>query len=219
MGYSRANSFNQRARDGISSIRRNKMKMTNYRLQTEIENIKEDKQEWFKNYVRQVLESNKPYHAKADYIGLSIKELDNKISYIADDIKELQALKKNLTSAKATALEATATVLSEYGIDRLDGTAISSITITPKKTKLKETSTIIDADALIKLGYFSVVVDEQAVKEAMLTVEGMDTIDAFVEVGVVSEETPAKIKVNPRRNSSNNQATELLNLVDSQTAA
>jgi len=195
------------------------MKMTNYRLQTEIENIKEDKQEWFKNYVRQVLESNKPYHAKADYIGLSIKELDNKISYIADDIKELQALKKNLTSAKATALEATATVLSEYGIDRLDGTAISSITITPKKTKLKETSTIIDADALIKLGYFSVVVDEQAVKEAMLTVEGMDTIDAFVEVGVVSEETPAKIKVNPRRNSSNNQATELLNLVDSQTAA
>jgi len=195
------------------------MKMTNYRLQTEIENIKEDKQEWFKNYVRQVLESNKPYHAKADYIGLSVKELDNKISYIADDIKELQALKKNLTSAKATALEATATVLAEYGIDRLDGTSISSITITPKKTKLKESFKIIDSDALIKLGYFSVVVDEQAVKEAMLTVEGMDAIDEFVEVGVVSEETPAKIKVNPRRNSSNNQATELLNLVDSQEAA
>ena len=195
------------------------MKMTNYRLQTEIENIKEDKQEWFKNYVRQVLESNKPYHAKADYIGLSIKELDNKISYIADDIKELQALKKNLTSAKATALEATATVLSEYGIDRLDGTSISSITIIPKKTKLKETFKITNADALIKLGYFSVVVDEQAVKDAMLTVEGMDAIDAFVEVGVVSEETPAKIKVNPRRNSQNNQATELLNLVDSQEAA
>ena len=195
------------------------MKMTNYRLQTEIENLKTDKTEWFKNYVRQVLESNKPYYAKADYIGLSIKELDNKISYIADDIKELQALKKNLTSAKATALEATATVLSEYGIYRLDGTSISSITIIPKKTKLKETFKITNADALIKLGYFSVVVDEQAVKDAMLTVEGMDAIDAFVEVGVVSEETPAKIKVNPRRNSQNNQATELLNLVDSQEAA
>jgi len=192
--------------------------MTNYRLQTEIENIKEDKQEWFKNYVRQVLESNKPYHAKADYIGLSIKELDNKIAYIADDIKELQALKKNLTNAKATALEATATVLAEYGIDRLDGTAISSITITPKKTKLKESFKITNADALIKLGYFSVVVDEQAVKDAMLTVEGMDTIDEFVEVGVVSEETPAKIKVNARRSHSNNQATELLNLVTEQVA-
>jgi len=195
------------------------MKMTNYRLQTEIENIKEDKQEWFKNYVRQVLESNKPYHAKADYIGLSIKELDNKISYIADDIKELQTLKKNLTNAKATALEATATVLQEYGIDRLDGTSISSITITPQKTKLKETFKVTDSDALIKLGYFSVVVDEQSVKDAMLTIEGMNEIDKYVEVGVVKEELPAKIKVNARRSSSNNQATELLSLVEQQEAA
>ena len=195
------------------------MKMTNYRLQTEIENINTDKTEWFKNYVRQVLESNKPYHAKADYIGLSIKEIDNKLSYISDDIKELQALKKNLATAKTTALEATATVLQEYGIDRLDGTSISSITITPHKTKLKETFKIIDADALIKLGFYSVVVDEQSVKDAMLTVEGMNEIDKFVEVGVVSEETPAKIKVNSRRNSANNQATELLNLVENQKVA
>ena len=194
------------------------MKMTNYRLQTEIENINTDKTEWFKNYVRQVLESNKPYHAKADYIGLSIKELDNKISYISDDIKELQTLKKNLTNAKATALEATATVLQEYGIDRLDGTSISSITITPQKTKLKETFKVTDSEALIKLGYFSVVVDEQSVKDAMLTIEGMNEIDKFVEVGVVKEEVPAKIKVNFRRNSSNNQATELLNIVEQQVA-
>ena len=195
------------------------MKMTNYRLQTEIENIKEDKLDWFKNYVRQVLESNKPYHAKADYIGLSIKELDNKISYIAEDIKELQTLKKNLANAKSIALEATATVLAEYGIDRLDGTSISSITITPQKTKLKETFKVTDSDALIKLGFFSVVVDEQSVKDAMLTVEGMNEIDSYVEVGVVSEEVPARIKVNARRSSSNNQATELLSLVDSQEAA
>jgi uncharacterized small protein (DUF1192 family) len=195
------------------------MKMTNYRLQTEIENINTDKTEWFKNYVRQVLESNKPYHAKADYIGLSIKELDNKIAYISDDIKELQALKKNLSTAKITALEATATVLAEYGIDRLDGTAISSITITPPKTKLKESFKIINAEALIELGYFKVVVDENAVKEAMSTLEGMNEIDKFVEVGIVKEEVPARIKVNSRRNSSNNQATELLNLVDSQEAA
>jgi len=190
------------------------MKMTNYRLETEIENINIDKTEWFKNYVRQVLESNKPYHAKADYIGLSIKELDNKISYISDDIKELQALKKNLTLAKTTALEATAEVLAEYGIDRLDGTAISSITITPKKSKTKDTLNIINSEELIKLGYFRVIVDEQSVKEAMCTLEGMNEIDKFVEVGVVKEEIPAKIKVNFRRNGVNNQATELLNIVE-----
>jgi len=194
------------------------MKMTNYRLQTEIENINTDKTEWFKNYVRQVLESNKPYHAKADYIGLSIKELDNKIAYISDDIKELQTLKKNLTLAKTTALEATAEVLAEYGIDRLDGTAISSITISPKKTKIKDTLNIINSEELIKLGYFRVVIDEDSVKEAMTTLEGMNEIDKFVEVGVVKEEVPAKIKVNFRRNSSNNQATELLNIVEQQAA-
>jgi len=194
------------------------MKMTNYRLQTEIENINTDKTEWFKNYVRQVLESNKPYHAKADYIGLSIKELDNKISYISDDIKELQTLKKNLTLAKTTALEATAEVLAEYGIDRLDGTAISSITITPSKTKIKDTLNIINSEELIKLGYFRVVVDEASIKEAMTTLEGMNEIDKFVEVGVAKEEVPAKIKVNFRRNSSNNQATELLNIVEQQAA-
>jgi len=195
------------------------MKMTNYRLQTEIENIKEDKQEWFKNYVRQVLESNKPYHAKADYIGLSIQEIQNKIDYLSDDIKEMTALKKSLTTAKVTALEATATVLAEYGIDRLDGTSISSITITPQKTKIKETFKVIDAEALIKLGYCTVVVDDKSVKDAMLTVEGMNEIDSYVEVGVENEEVPAKIKVNTRRSHSNNQATELLSLVEDQEAA
>ena len=195
------------------------MKMTNYRLQTEMEHIKPDSQEWYKDYVRQVLESNKPYHAKAVYIGLSIQEIQNKIDYLSNDISEMTALKKSLTISKATALEATASVLAEYGIDRLDGTSISSITITPKKTKLKETFKVTDSDALIKLGFFSVVVDEQSVKDAMLTVEGMNEIDSYVEVGVVSEEVPARIKVNARRSSSNNQATELLSLVDSQAAA
>ena len=195
------------------------MKMTNYRLQTEMENINAEKQEWFKNYIRQVLESNKPYHAKADYIGLSFQEIQNKIDYLSEDIKEMTALKKSLTSAKATALEATATVLAEYGIDRLDGTAISSITITSQKTKQKDTFKVIDADALIKLGYYTVVVDEEAVKAAMVSIEGMNEIDSFVEVGISKEEVPAKIKVNARRSSSNNQVTELLKLVDSQEAA
>ena len=186
------------------------MKMTNYRLQTEMENINTDKTEWFKNFVKQVLESNKPYHAKADYIGLSIQEIQNKIDYLSADIKEMTALKKSLTLAKSTALEVTAEVLSEYGIDRLDGTAISSITITPSKTKIKDTLNIINSEELIKLGYFRVVVDETSIKEAMSTLEGMNEVDKFVEVGVAKENIPARIKVNAKRNSVNNQATELL---------
>ena len=195
------------------------MKMTNYRLQTEMEHIKPDNTEWFKDYVRQVLESDKPYHVKTDYIGLSIKEIDNKIEYLSSDIKEMQNLKKSLQNAKAVALEAAASVLAEYGIERLDGTAISSITITPAKIKTKETFNIIDADALMQLGFCKVVIDEEAVREVMSTIEGMNEIDPYVEVGIIEEKIPAKIKVNPKRNSTNNQASELLSLVETQEAA
>lgn len=195
------------------------MKTTDYRLVIEMQNVKSDKQEWFKNKLRIVLESDKPYYTKADYIGLSIQEIQNKIDYLSDDIKEMSALKKSLSDAKSVALEAIATVLSEYGIDRLDGTVISSITITPKKTKLAETFKIIDEQALIQLGYCSVVVDEQAVREAMSSLESMNEVDQYVEVGVITEQIPARIKVNARHSHANNQATELLTLVENQEAA
>ena len=197
------------------------MKTTNYRLQTEIEHLSPTSQkEWFESYIREVLESDKPYYAKADYIGLSFQELQNKIDYIASDIKELQQLKKKLTQAKQIAQEVTATVLVEYGIDRLDGTAISSLTITPQKRSSKEKIIIKDEDALLQLGYanVTVTVDEKAVREAMLTLEGMEEIDKFVEIQTVTEETPAKLKINPRRDGVNNQASELLKIVDAHAA-
>ncbi len=188
------------------------MKTTNYRLQTEIEHLKPTSQkDWFKNYVREILESDKPYHVKADYIGLSFQELQNKIDYLSSDIKELQQLKKTLTEAKTIAQEATASVLSEYGIDRIDGTSISSLTITPSKIKTTDKLVIINKDALMELGYVKVIIDEKAVAEAMSTIEGMDEIDKFVEVSITTEEVPARIKINSKRGSANNnEATELL---------
>lgn len=195
------------------------MKTTSYRLLNEIEHIKSDNQEWFKQYVRQILESDKPFYSKCDYIGLSIQELQGKIDYLNDEIKSMSALKKSLMEAKAVALEATASVLSEYGIDRLEGAMISSITITPKKTKLNETFKIIDEQALIQLGYCSVVVDEQSVRDAMSTLEGMNEVDPYVEVGMISEEIPARLRVNTRHANVNNQASELLTLVENQEAA
>ena len=195
------------------------MKTTNYRLQTEIEHINPNSQEWFKNYVRQVLESEKPYYTKADYLGLSIQEIQNKIDYLGEDIKEMSSLKKKLSTAKESALEVIASVLAEYGIDRLDGTAISSITITPSRTKLTESFKITNPDTLIQLGYFTVVVDEKAVKDALTTQEGMDELDAFVQVDVTTQLIPAKIKVNTKRTSFNTQADELLTLVENQEAA
>jgi len=187
------------------------MKTTNYRLQTEIEHLTPTAQKyWFKKYVTDILESDKPYYAKADYIGLTFNEIQNKIDYLNSDIKELQQLKKSLSEAKIIAQEATASVLSEYGIDRIDGTAISSLTITPSKIKTKDKLVITDEEALKALGYVKVVIDEKAVKDAMCTIEGMDEIDKFVEVSIVTEEVPARIKINSKRGSANSEASELL---------
>ncbi len=196
------------------------MKTTNYRLQTEIEHLTPTSQkDWFKNYVREILESDKPYHAKADYIGLSFQELQNKIDYLSSDIKELQQLKKTLSEAKTIAQEATASVLTEYGIDRIDGTTISSLTITPSKIKTKDKLVITNKDALMELGYVKVILDEKAVADAMSTIEGMDEIDKFVEVSITTEEVPARIKINSKRGSTNNATLELLEHTVLDTAA
>jgi len=187
------------------------MKTTNYRLQTEIEHLTATSQKkWFTAYIKEVLESDKPYHVKADYIGMSLQELQNKMDYLSEDIKEMQNLKKRLGEAKSIAQETIASVLMEYGIDRIDGTAISSITITPSKVKTKDTLTITDPHALMALGYTKVTVDEEAVKETMSTLEGMNEIDKFVEVNVTKEKVPARIKINTKRGSANNEAIELL---------
>jgi hypothetical protein len=131
------------------------MQTKKYRLQTEMENLKIGNEEWFKDYLRQVLESDKSYFEKADYIAYCINQVQHKIDYITDEIAELQTIKKNLANSKEIALEITASVLSEYGIEKLEGATVSSITITPEKSKVKEIVAVKDEQALMGLGFVS----------------------------------------------------------------
>lgn len=183
------------------------MQMKKYRLQTEIENLKVDNQEWFKDYLRGVLESDKSYFEKADYIAYSINQIQNKIDYISNEIKELQIIKKNLTNAKEIALETTATVLDEYGIDKLEGATISSITITPESSKSKDVVTIKDDNAVMGLGFVSFSVDIEAVEKAIASKEELDELKEFIEVNTLTVTTPAKIKINNKRSSANSEIT------------
>lgn len=183
------------------------MQMKKYRLQTEMENLKVDNQEWFKDYLRGVLESDKSYFEKADYIAYSISQILNKIDYISNEIKELQAIKKNLTNVKEIALESTATVLAEYGIDKLEGATISSITITPESSKSKDVVTIKDDNAVMGLGFVSFSVDMEAVEKAIASKEGLDELKEFIEVNTLATTTPAKIKINNKRASVNGEIT------------
>jgi len=190
-----------------------KMKTTNYRLQTEIEHLGPlGQKQWFKNYLKQVLESNKPYYQKSDYIALSFMELDNKISYLSNEIKTLKALKDKLTEAKTLGLEIAAKTLGEYGIDKMEGTAISSLTIAPSKIKTKETIRIKDPNKVMELGYVNFTVDEKSVKEALKHKEMFEQLDPYIEVSIDEETVPARLKINKKRSS--NTTAETVELLD-----
>ncbi len=177
-------------------------KMTNYRLQTEIEYLSPTGQkEWFKQYLKEVLESDKPYYQKSDYIALSFMELDNKLTYLTNEIKALAALKKKLTEAKTLGLEIAAQTLTEYGIEKMEGTTISSLTITPTKKKLKEIIRIKDPSKVMELGYVTFSVDEKAVKESLQYPEQFEQLDPLIEVSATEEIVPARLKINKKRTS------------------
>jgi hypothetical protein len=191
-----------------------KINIKKYRLQTELENLKIGNVEWFKSYVRDVLESDKQYFEKADYIAYSINQVQNKIDYINNEIKELQELKKSLATSKELAMEITASVLAEYGIDKLEGASISSITITPEKIKSENVFLIKDEQAVMRLGFVFFSPDYEAIEKTLTTNDGYvcDELSQYVEVSKITTTTQSKIKINNKRNSSTNinQVDEIL---------
>ena len=190
------------------------MEIKKYRLQTEMENLKEGNEEWFKDYVRGVLESNKPYFEKADYIAYSINQITNKIEYINNEIKELQELKKSLNNSKELAMQITASILTnEYGISKLEsGVAISSITITPEKSKTSQVITIKNEQAVLGLGYVSFIPDYSAIEVDLANKSKAELKDLmqFIEVNTITEITPQKIKINNKKAVNPQKSDEII---------
>ena len=185
------------------------MKLVNYKLQTQMENLNEDKsKQHFKDYIKLILEdTSKPYYQRADYIGLSLNEIKSKIDTLSSDISELQALKKKLSNALEIAKVQVAEIFASNGIDRIDGNIISSLTLTNPTTKTKDEILIKNEEALINLGYVKFSVDLEAVEKALQTKEGKKELKKYIDVIPLTVSTPAKIKVNTKRAAVNNTQT------------
>ena len=190
------------------------MELKKYRLQTEMENLKQGNEEWFKDYVRGVLESNKPYFEKADYIAYSINQISNKIDYINNEIKELQELKKSLNNSKELAMQITAAILTnEYGISKLEsGVAISSITVTPEKSKTSQVITIKNEEAVLGLGYVSFIPDYSAIEVDLVKKSKgeLKELMQFIEVNTITETIPEKIKINNKKAVNSTKSDEII---------
>ena len=180
------------------------MKTTRYKFEQTVQSATEKTVDWLKDEFRAILESDKDYTRKADYIGFSVLSIDRRIQSIDEELKELQSLKKSLKSAKEIVLETGAQIFLEYGIDKIDGAGISSITFTGATTVDKSKLTVDNPHALIEAGLYKKVVDEELVAKFYTSDKYADVIQANAHIEVTSTPKPAKIKINKRRTSANN---------------
>ena len=193
------------------------MKLVNYKLQTQMENLNEDStNQYFKEYLKSILEANTPYFQKADYIGLSLQEIASKIEYIGTDIRELQAYKKRLQTALTLAKELVADVLIQNGVDRVDGNFISSLTLQAESKSTKTDLIILDENKIMGLGYVKFTPDIEAIKIALETSKGKKELEGLVSVITETTTIKPKIKVNSKKainNTNNTQKPITLELV------
>ncbi len=197
------------------------MKLTNYALEAHIERLNQNVQHtFFKDYLQNILEdTTKPYYQRCDYIGLSLNEVKSKIDTIAKDIKELQSLKQKLSESLEIAKELTAEILISNGIDRIDGNIISSLTLTSASTKTKTDITILDEKSVMQLGYVKFDVDMEAIKLALVTKDGADELKELVSVITITENIPAKVKINQKRSANNTTVADVDEILELKNVA
>lgn len=179
------------------------MKTQRYKFEMQVERAAVESTDWLKREFKTILESEKDFTRKADYIGYSILGIDKKISGIDEEIKELQELKKNLKAAKEITVTTGAEIFAEYGIKKIEGIGVSSITLTKEQIKTKTTLKILNEDALIKEGFFKVVIDEEAIIEAYSKADERKSLLGHCTVSLISEKIPSKLKINKKRTSNN----------------
>ena len=193
------------------------MKTLRYRFEQAVQEVNEETTEWLIDEFKSILESDKDFTRKCDYIGFSLASIDSKVASLDEEIKELQELKKKLKLAKNIALTVGAEVFGEYGIDKLEGAGISSITVTKPTSKQKYNLEILDADALIAAGYCKTIVDEDAVLQAYhLENSNLEKVLPYSKLTLENIITVSKLKINKRRSSN---SANFVNTTDTQEIA
>jgi len=192
------------------------MKTTRYRFEQSVQEVKEETKSWLTDEFKGILESDKDFTRKADYIGFSILSIDSKVASLDEEIKELQTLKKKLKVAKEIALQTGAVVFENYGIDKLEGAGISSITLAKPTPTSKIKLTIRNEYKLIEAGFYKKVLDKDAVLEFYNSGKCLETINANCSIEILKDVKPTKLKINKRRgvvaNNSDSNSDEIFGI-------
>ncbi len=188
-------------------------KLTRNRFESAVQDVTDKNKDWLKDEFKSILESNKPYQSKCDYIGYSISSIDLKIQSVDDEIKQLQEYKKRLKTAKDIASEIGAAVFNEYGISKIEGNGISSITTTTGTVTTKVNFDVTDEDELIHQGFYKKVIDMDKIKKYYADGEYVDLIKSTVDISKVKIARPSKLRINKRK-AINNTEFNAINISD-----
>ena len=161
---------------------------------------KPETQSWFYEAVIGILEDpNLPTFSKTDKISEFFAELDVKANYLKEQQQLLQQLRRQIDTAKQNAKEQVAKAFSSFGVEKLEGVMVSSISMQEAKEASKMSLEIINPDALIHAGYFDVIVDKKAVEDALYSADQRHEVEAYVSTRIETVHKPSTIRINKRK--------------------
>ncbi len=160
----------------------------------------EQTKKWFAQSVNDILESSTmtPY-SKCDAIAEVFTNIDSRLQYIKKQQNLLSNLKKQLELAKSFAKEEVSNSLTSFGVTKLEGLKVSSISATEATTKEVAKLEIHNKDELLKLGYFSLIINENAVEEALLSADKRPEVEEYADIKIEVQSKPATIRINKRK--------------------
>ena len=165
--------------------------------------------EWFYDSVISILSNDKlSFYRKSDIIAESFLELDSKIEYIKEQQRHLASMKKQLESAKTIGKTQVAKALQSLGVEKLEGLSVSSISVTKESTNTKATLEILDEQALIHGGFFTVVLDKEAVQQALLSADQRHEVQEYADMKITTSTKPTTIRINKRKSVTSDDSTQ-----------
>lgn len=156
---------------------------------------------WFYQSVISILENqNLSSFSKCDAISEAFISLDSKLDYIVEQQRLLASLKKQIEIAKELAKEEVSKALLSFGVTKLEGMKVSSITASKETVKSVAKLQILNEEELLKAGYFKVELDLQAVEEALLSADKREEVQNYADMKIERVVKGATLRINKRKN-------------------
>jgi len=164
--------------------------------------------EWFNQSVMNILQApTQSSFAKADRIAEVFISINAKIDYIKEQQRLLASLKKQLELAKSVAKVEVSNALTSFGVTKIEGLAVSSITATKATDKSVAKLEILNEDALYNAGYFKVELDTEAIEKALLSADQRHEVEKFADMKIELVHKAATIRINKRKTIAQEEPT------------